>query len=177
MSESVIVCQSIMSVLKPICGMAGPPSVAKCQVSGPGIIGGSSRMPTTLTLTAYDAEGTRIRDGGARVSVVVHKEAGAQPKEKDDASLAEGEANPSASASAPDPVSGNNNNKQIKLSNVIIRDGDDGTYVATYTAPDPGFYKIYVDLRQHQKQEHVQKNFQYSWVQNFQVKIYNVVTT
>ena len=110
-------------VLKPICGMSGPPCAARCTVSGAAAssAGGFCGAPSALVLTAYDEAGARIRDGGARVTVVAQWERG------------------------PDGEGGAEGRPE-KFISVNVVDADDGTYVANFVAPRPGVYRVHVEI-------------------------------
>ena len=50
---------------------AGPLDPDRCTVSGSGFAGGSAGTPMTMVITARDAAGRRIREGGAYVLVML----------------------------------------------------------------------------------------------------------
>ena len=50
---------------------AGPIDPERCTIGGPGFQGGAAQAPVTFYVTAKDARGTRIREGGAYVVVKV----------------------------------------------------------------------------------------------------------
>lgn len=90
----------------------GPLDPARCRVHGPGFSGGAAGQPVKLTLTARDANGKRIREGGAMVLVMVEPPRAPGAEEEPDAIEAE------------------------------VTDHGDGTYTAVYTVPTKGNYQV-----------------------------------
>lgn len=90
----------------------GPLDPARCRVHGPGFSGGAAGQPVKLTLTARDANGKRIREGGAMVLVMVEPPRTPGVEEEPDAIEAE------------------------------VTDHGDGTYTAVYTVPSKGNYQV-----------------------------------
>lgn len=92
----------------------GPLDPARCRVHGPGFGGGAAGQVVKLTLTARDAAGKRIREGGAHVLVLVEPPAGGAASASDD---------------EPEPIQAE------------VQDHGDGTYSATYAVPAKGTYQ------------------------------------
>ncbi|KAI7837107.1 hypothetical protein COHA_009055 [Chlorella ohadii] len=94
----------------------GPLDPARCRVHGPGFSGGAAGQPVKLTLTARDANGKRIREGGAMVLVMVEPPRTPGVEEEPDAIEAE------------------------------VTDHGDGTYTAVYTVPSKGNYQLHIEV-------------------------------
>lgn len=100
----------------------GPLEPRRCRVHGPGFSGAAAGQPVKLTLTARDANGKRIREGGAHVLVMV-----------------EPQAPPPAPAPGAAPLPDDADAEPIQAE---ISDHGDGTYTALYTAPYKGLYQV-----------------------------------
>ncbi|PRW57698.1 RNA recognition motif-containing isoform 1 [Chlorella sorokiniana] len=94
----------------------GPLDPARCRVHGPGFSGGAAGQPVKLTLTARDANGKRIREGGAMLLVMVEPPRAPGQEEEPDAIEAE------------------------------VTDHGDGTYSAVYTVPAKGNYQLHIEV-------------------------------
>ena len=90
----------------------GPLDPARCRVHGPGFSGGAAAAPVKLTLTARDANGKRIREGGAHVLVMVEPPRVPGAEEE------------------PEPIQAE------------VTDHGDGTYTAVYAVPAKGNYQV-----------------------------------
>lgn len=98
----------------------GPLEPRRCRVHGPGFSGGAAGQPVKLTLTARDANGKRVREGGAHVLVMVEPQAPPPP--------------PPGAPPLPEDEEG----EPIQAE---VTDHGDGTYTAVYTAPYKGLYQ------------------------------------
>ena len=108
-----------------------------------------SGEPASLVLTAFDAEGVRIRDGRARVSVVGHWEKKLRVADDEDEDANEGHDKEEEKEAMDEEMINEKRDARsahVRLQNVVVHDNDDGTYTASFLAPEPGIYRIHVEI-------------------------------
>lgn len=92
----------------------GPPDPERCKAHGPGFSGAAAGQPVKLTITARDAAGKRVREGGAHILVMVEPVA------------------PPGTAEGEEP----------EAIQAQVEDHGNGTYTAVYTVPSKGNYQV-----------------------------------